>query len=220
MKNTEIQHLHEDKPYILKGNSNNLNSIYPRYTKDFPLNERKDYRILKSFLEKDHYKLLLLKHPSIDDVLGYAFIYDLSKLGALWLDYLAINANYRGMGYGTYFFHELLNQFTPQVTGIFFEVEIPNQADQINYYKQKKRIQFYDKRGARRLNVKYLFPSADGEFPMYLYFKTNLNLNYLSGSIVKQVLSSVFTGLHFDVAESNFILQKNLAVIADQIILN
>ena len=187
-----ITHPYHDKLIILKGNVNNLNSIYELYTKDFPLNERKDYQILSSLLEKGQYKLLLLKHPEIDDILGYALIYDLSIIGALWLDYLAVNANYRGMGYGTYFFNQLLHQFGLGITGMFLEVEIPDQTDQIKFHKQKKRIQFYKNRGAKRLNIKYLFPSIDGEFPMYLYFKTNLNLNYLSGSLVKQTLSSVF----------------------------
>jgi GNAT superfamily N-acetyltransferase len=220
LKNTVTQYPYKDRPYILKGDINNFNFIYKLYTKDFPLNERKDYHILCSLLEKDQYKLLLLKHPKINDILGYALIYDLSSLGALWLDYLAINANYRGMGYGTYFFQEIPNQFGPEITGMLLEVEIPDQTDRINFYKQKKRIQFYEKRGAKRLNLKYLFPSAEGEFPMHLYLKTNLNLNSLSGFMVKKILSSVFKGLHSDVAESNFILQKNLAAIADQVILN
>lgn len=208
-----------DKLYIIKGDVGHLNLIYSYYKKDFPSKERKDYFFLKSSIEHGLYKLLLLKHPHINDILGYSLIYDLTNLNALWLDYIAINANFRGMGYGSYFFQQILKEFNSQTSGMFMEVEIPNRADELNFLKQKRRIQFYEKLGAKRLNMKYLFPSSEGDFPMYLYFKTNSKLNSLPGSLIKQILVSVFKSLHSDVTESHLILKQNLANTDEQITL-
>lgn len=195
---------------IVKGDINHFDSIYDRYKKDFPPNERKAYNSLKTFLDEGHYILLLLKHPLISDIMGYALVYDLSALGALWLDYIAIDSKYRGQGYGTFFLRQILNHYNPQIKGVFLEVEIPEAAEIVNRQTQRKRIHFYEKLKARRLDFSYLFPSPEGGFSMFLYFMTTLNLRLLSGFFVKQVLTSVFKGLHSDVTESKLILQHNI----------
>ena len=162
MHTTIIQPSHNGL-YLLTGNNEHLNAIYDNYQIDFPSKERKNYCTLKSLIENGQYKLLLLKHSQIDNILGYALIYDLSPLKILWLDYIAISPNYRGKGYGTYFFQHLLSDFSPQINGILLEVEIPNQLDLSNYQQQRNRIRFYEKLGAKKLKLNYLFPSSEGK---------------------------------------------------------
>ncbi len=216
---SSMKHFTEDI-YLCPGNKEDFDLIYSFYQKDFPAQEQKDRATLLALLEKGVYKLLLLR-PRLDPtILGYAFIYDLYPMQVLWLDYLAINPDFRSRGLGSYFLKSLLTRYNPQISGIFIEVEIPNHQDPAKVEVQKRRIRFYEKSRAKRIDAPYLFPSVHGAFPMYLYYISNLPLTTLSGSFVKQTLLSVFKNLHADLSDSNHILDLNLKALPDPVLLN
>ena len=202
------------------GNKEDFALIYPFYQKDFPAPERKDQTRLLALLEKEVYKLLILKYRLNSTILGYAFVHKLPFLQVLWLDYLAINPSFRGHGLGSAFLKMILTEYQPLVTGMFIEVEIPNPKDPDKALTQNKRIRFYEKSGAKRLNIPYLFPSIDGPFPMFLYYLSNVPLTTLSGSFINGTLNNVFRALHADVPNFKHVLNDNLEALPDLVPLN
>lgn len=200
---------------ISKGQRQDLKKIFPMYEKDFPANERKSYPQLGKLVTEGNYHLLLLHPKTREELLGYALVCQAGQ--ALWLDYLAILANCRGSGYGTYFFQQIPRLWDNSI-GMFLEVEIPTSKEPGLRRQQEQRIHFYEQLGAKRLAFPYLFPTEGGGFPMHLYFKPNEKLSLLPGPFIEQTLNRVFASLHRDVACSRRILEQNLEVVREQTI--
>jgi hypothetical protein len=52
-------------------------------------------------------RLLLAKHKCFDEVIGYAFVFEIPGINALWLDYMAIDMKFQNVGYGTLLFNKI-----------------------------------------------------------------------------------------------------------------
>ncbi len=166
---------------------------------DFPVDELKNYEHFKFLISKKKYKLLLAKHKRLNEIIGYALVYVLDDLKAIWLDYIAIDRRFRGFGYGSLFFNLLVEFKQDFCRGIFMEVEIPgNQGDQ-NRVIEERRINFYEKLGARKVNINYFLPTNHGGFPMFFYFKPSPDLPLLSKKQITDAISSAFDYIHSDV---------------------
>jgi len=85
---------------ISEGGIKELEAIYIKYTEDFPKNERKDLNHLKQLMNKKNYKLIIVNHILFEEMIGYAFVYEMDN-NALWLDYIAIENKFQDSGYGT-----------------------------------------------------------------------------------------------------------------------
>ncbi len=198
---------------ILEGSTSELNEVYEMYIKDFPVNERKTYDDIQELMKDGKYKLLIMKHRTFQEPLGYAFIYVMPCIQTLWLDYVAIHRAYRGRGYGSSFFNSIMQYGSDKILGMFMEVEMANAKDERIKKTQLKRIEFYERLGAKRLELNYILPTADGGFPMHLYFKPSHSIKVVPDFALKQSIASVYEYIHRDIPNK----EKNLKIIMQSI---
>jgi len=189
---------------IIEGSMDDLENVYQRFTTYFASDELKSYQHLKQLMSKENYKLLLAKDPIIDEIVGYAFIYAFNQQQAIWLDYMAIDDQYRSSGYGAQLFKEL----TKWDKGIFIEVEIPEENEGGTRENQLRRINFYERLGAKVLSVPYLLPTYEGGLPMYLYFWKSNEVERPSYDQIQEAITEVFTAIHSDIRHTDDILNK------------
>lgn len=207
MKRTNIK--------LIEGGITELKDVYQRFTDDFAIDERKEYKHLVGLLTEKKYKLLLAKDLIINEIVGYAFIYEFDHLQAIWLDYFAINKKYRNLGFGTDLFYKLI-QYKQDGIGVFLEVEIPEECEGLTREGQIRRINFYERLGAKRLQISYELPTNNGGFPMYLYFKPSTNVQVLSKIQIQEAITGVFDTIHADVNNKHDILKGILATVNDE----
>ncbi len=200
---------------IVEGNINDLKDVYSRLKKDFVANERKDYAHLEMLMIKKKYKLLLAKHKVFKEIIGYALIYEIEKK-FLWLDFMAIDIKFQNAGYGTLLFNKIVESKQDGILGMFFEVEIPSEENEVCREEQTRRITFYERLGAKRLNFNYQLPTNNGGFPMYFYFKPSSNVKFLPKEQIKEAIASAFEYIHSDVAQKEAILKTFFSSIQDE----
>jgi GNAT superfamily N-acetyltransferase len=201
---------------IIEGTTDDLKDIYNRMmSRDFATEEIKDIAHIEMLMLKKKYKLILAKHKVFNDIIGYAFIYEMYDLRILWLDYMAIETNFQNAGYGTLLFNKILEFKKNEVIGVFFEVEIPGKEG-IEKEDQLRRIKFYERMGSKRLGFDYQFPTINGGFPMYLYFKQLSSIPVLPKEQIKEVVSSAYEFIHSDVPQKDAILNSFLCHVQDE----
>jgi GNAT superfamily N-acetyltransferase len=200
---------------IIEGAHHDLKSVYDRFEQDFALDERKEYKHLEALMSKKKYKLLLAKHKVFNEIIGYAFIYETDKK-ILWLDYMAIDNKFQNAGYGTLLFNKIAELKKEGILGVFLEVEIPNHQDKACREDQIKRIKFYERLGAKQLDVKYQLPTNKGGFPMNLYFRPAPNAKLLPKELIKDTITSIFNDIHTDVNDTTSILESFIDSVHDE----
>lgn len=201
---------------ILEGNINNLKDVYARFKKDFASDERKDYAHLEMLMVKKKYKLILAKHKVFNEIIGYAFIYEIDNQKVLWLDYMAIDLKFQNAGYGTLLFNKIAESKQEGILGIFLEVEMPTDKDENIKEEQMRRIKFYERLGANRLKFEYQLPTNNGGFPMYFYFRPSPNVRILPKEQIKETIASAFEYIHSDVNQRDTILKTFLSTVSDE----
>ncbi|WP_462410810.1 GNAT family N-acetyltransferase [Neobacillus sp. Marseille-QA0830] len=201
---------------IIEGELEDLRDVYQRFLQDFPPDEIKKYEHLELLLAKKNYRFLLAKHKIFDEIVGYAFTYEFEHVKAIWLDYMAIDERYRNAGYGTLLFNKIAQSKQDGIIGMFIEVEIPEEEDGPKREEQLRRINFYERLGARKLNVPYQLPTNSGGFPMYLYFRPSSNVQLLPKKQIQEAIAEVFGYIHSDVNERETILKEFISLIQDE----
>ncbi|MDF2854570.1 MAG: hypothetical protein K0Q87_421 [Neobacillus sp.] len=203
---------------IMEGSLEELKTLYPRLQADFAADELKDYEHLKMLVTQKNYKFMLAKHKFSSEIIGYAFVYEIAYVNALWLDYIAIVSEFRNGGYGTIFFNKIVEYKPEGNLGLFIEVEIPEEAEGATRVEQLRRIRFYERLGAKRLSINYELPTKNGGFPMNLYFRPSLTTQVLPKEYIKEAILSAFETIHSDVSGKEEILDKFLDSIEDEYI--
>jgi GNAT superfamily N-acetyltransferase len=197
---------------IVAGGMDELKNVYQQLITDFAIDELKSYEQLAFLISRKNYKMLLAKDRTINEIVGYAFVYELKQLDAIWLDYIAIIKKFRNRGYGTILF-EKITHYGGEL-GVFIEVEIPEEGH--NMENQLRRIKFYERLGAKNLPISYLFPTNNGGFPMYLYFKPSSNIQKLPKKLIQEAITEVFENIHTDVQNREHILRKFFSTVEDE----
>lgn len=189
---------------LVHGNYKDFLEIYPNFVKEFPRYERKSMNHIKELLRKDCYELILAIDKLTKLRIGYALIYKIEQEKSLWLDYIVIEKQHQGKGYGTIMFEKILDLYEDCYAGIFLEVEIPSG------YKpdQERRLKFYEKLGAKHSGIDYKIPTNEGGFPMYLLFKGFKNDILPSKERLKSVIKSVYGCIHSDISCVDEIYKK------------
>ncbi|MEH7076671.1 GNAT family N-acetyltransferase [Neobacillus drentensis] len=198
---------------VSEGSLDELMDVYQSLVSEFPANELKAYKHMQSLLAKRHYKLLLAKEK--EELVGYALLYEIEHLSAIWLDYMAIDTKFRNAGYGTQLFNKIIQTKRDDLVGMFVEVEIP-EGNEATRKQQQRRINFYERLGARKLNIPYQLPTHEGGFPMYLYFKPSSTIQRLPKEQIRAVIAEVFDHIHSDIHDRYAILEKFLHLIKDE----
>ncbi len=159
-------------------------TIYKDLLKQFPEVELKSYTRFCELLQSGEYFVQIVQVDN--DPIGYVIFYELTN--SIWLDYIAIFKESQSKGYGSRILKSLSEKFQK---GLYLEVE---KADK-NNINTLRRIDFYKKLGAKKLNVEYFYPASNGFFPMDLYY---LPYNNLPDDISSDI-NEVFSFIHSDV---------------------
>lgn len=195
--------------YIKEGTAGELRIVYELLRRDFTPEELKDYRQLESLISKGKYKMLLANHKESNALTGFACIYEIEETNALWLDYIAVDVQFRNSGYGSALFNSIAGYKKDEGSlAVFLEVEIPEEEDGPEQEIQKRRIRFYERNGAARLPVDYHLPTKEGSMPMYLFFKPAGNLSILPEAKINQAITSALGYIHTDIPHTSEIIRK------------
>lgn len=193
---------------IMKANAEEFDNIYTWYLQDFPEKERKSRAHLEKLMKEESYRLYIAKAPEYDEIMVYAFVYEIPETGIRWLDYFAVNEKYRGEGIGSRFLKNLST--LEKSRGMLLEVEIPGSLEE-QWEIQQKRIRFYERLGAVRTPVNYLFPTTEGGFPMYLYFLPAGGQTALTLQELRLSTASALRYIHADIQGLEGILDQVFA---------
>lgn len=208
--------LREDRIEILEGNVQDLKEVYGALEEEFAPEERKNFNHLAMLMKKENYKLLLAKDKRLGTMIGYAFIYEIDSIKALWLDYMAIMSKFQNAGYGTALFNKIAEWKKGEVTGIFIEVEIPQAEGRESREDQLRRIRFYERLGAKRLTLAYQLPTLRGGFPMHLYFHPASDTRVLHKEQIQHAIASAFTDIHSDIPQRELVLKSFYNKVRDE----
>lgn len=200
---------------VRKGTVADLDTIYARLMRDFPAGELKDRAQFERLLAGGHYTLYLARHIALQTDIGYAFVYEPASPKIAWLDYIAIEPAYRSAGFGAALFQQLCGMLTESL-GVMLEVEPATSDDPATSAVQRRRIAFYERMGARPLDVDYLFPSKAGPLPMLLFFRPVAKIKTLPKEQITTIITAVYEHIHADVATRQEALQAVIDAVRDQ----
>ncbi len=201
---------------VYEGSVEDLNAVYAKMEHDFPSNERLSRDHLEILMAKGQYHLLIAKHRLFDVMIGYAFVYEPDQPKIIWLDYMAIDVTFQNAGYGTLLFNKLAEHRLNNNIGVFLEVEIPDSIDPSIKENQVKRIAFYERLSAIRLNNDYELPTPSGSQPMHLFFRPSPGVHQLPKDIIQETIASTFEYIHGDKIHRDQVFMNFVKSIQDE----
>ncbi len=200
---------------IIEGTAADLKEIYARFMNDFQPSELKDLGHLEMLMSKKKYKLLLARHKIFKEVVGYALVFEIDSQKALWLDYMAIDPKFQDSGYGTLLVNRIAEIKHEGIVGMYMELEYPASSDEALKADQLRRIKFYERLGAKRLDFNYQLPTQEGGFPMMLYFRPSPNVKMLPKEQIHGAVAAVYDYIHTDIPGRKALLASFAGGIQD-----
>lgn len=173
-------------------------SVYQDMLKQFPQSELKDYQAYLNLIKSGNYDIILAHNDNIPA--GYAIIFKSDKY--LLLDYLAVAGMYHGKGFGGEILNSLKKMY-PDKAGCFLEVEKPNPVDNNTY----RRISFYQRHGAEKINIDYYYPNREGDLAMDLYYIAYKS-EIPSQENILNFIKELFGTIHQDIPHIEQVLAK------------
>ncbi len=131
-----------------------------------------------------------------NQIIGFSLVYLLEDMHILWGDYLAILDGYKNKGYGSFVYNSLTSLFESdnyKIRGMFFEVETPS-GDPM----QQRRINLYERLGAKRILDNYILPTPYDGLNMYFYYMPFYS-HKLNADTIKNSIRTVHNSIHFDI---------------------
>jgi|GEM_PF-1324947 len=150
---------------VCSGDAGNLPEIYADLLTQFPEKALHSYEHFEYLLRETGYRLMILERETDRKMIGYCLSYSVLGTGLVWLDYIAIRKDFHGQGYGNLLFLALLNGYREFADGLLFPVEKIDPSDPEHSPPQKRRVDFYERLGAKRLAVDFHLPTAQGPCP-------------------------------------------------------
>ncbi|WP_018505639.1 GNAT family N-acetyltransferase [Parafrankia discariae] len=148
-------------------------SVERIYLEAFPAGERMPFKEILRDVDAG----IRVAYVALDEdtALGFASAYVLQSVQTFFLEYIAIEKRHRGGGFGGELWHHIRTDVRHRqgVSAIVLEVEDPDEPDigPAAAVARRRRIRFYENRGARMLPVTdFRVPllQGDGEQPMLL----------------------------------------------------
>lgn len=174
--------------------------LYQEIEKQFPKSEMKQKDIFEKIIENPKYKIFYILNDN-KKVCGYFTFFELED-NTIIIDYFAIYKECHGQGLGSKTFEKIKKEFSYK--GCYLEVEKKNKKE-INTIR---RAAFYEKLGAKLLDIDYCYPNIEGGLPMDLYFMPFRD-NYMPDA--KNTLTNIkniFENMHFDITNIENIYKK------------
>lgn len=201
---------------VTEGTLADLDEVYPRLVRDFPPAERLERSRVEFLMSKRRYRLILARHRLFDHVLGYAFIFEPESPQVTWLDYMGIESRFQNSGYGTLMFNKIAQMRQPDNLGVFLEVEPINSEDPRAREDQERRIRFYERLGAKRLDVPYQLPTTTDSLPMHLMFRPSSGVHLLPKEVIREAIASAFEYIHSDAPHRDALYKGFIHAIRDE----
>lgn len=179
--------------------NHNAHDIYADMLIQFPKEELKSYECFENLLKDEDYNI----YSAVDnDVkVGYVVLYNDKHNKTLWLDYLAVYKDFHSKGYGSLILKAMKKHFSDSdpnqninIKGIWLEVEKPDPKKPNTI----RRISFYERLGAIKVNCEYFYPNTEGALPMDLYFLPFQKYFMPDCEFVLSSIKNAFTFLHCD----------------------
>lgn len=186
------------------GSYEDVAKTYQVIEKEFPVKERKELAIFQKLYLSGDYKLIL-SYDEADHRVGFAYVFQMNALSVIWLDFIVIEDSYQGLGYGTEFIKSLHKMF-PEMGTMVLEVEIPTGDDP----NQVRRIKYYERLGAERLDVVYYIPNPYERFQMYLYALPIVDASKDIYEKLPEVVGNVYRFIHADVLGTDQLLEQTI----------
>ncbi len=187
------------------------------YKQSFPANERHPSRTIRDRI--DTQQSLLYVGLAEQTVVFLSLLWPLHNTEFILLDYLATDPNYRGQGIASLFLNQLCDRLQASQQRLLLEVEHPALGK--NSTERAKRVQFYQKLGAKVLDsVPYQLPPLDGSqaTEMLLMILPAQSGEQLQGSQVRSLIQQLYRDLyHRD--ETDPLLKQCLSAVPDPVTL-
>lgn len=186
---------------FIESNKNIISSeLYKTLQAQFPPEEMKSYETFEKILKNPKYKVFSICENN--QVYGYFTYFEFDD-NTILIDYFVINKEYHSKGIGSLTFNQMKELY--QYNGCFLEVEKYNPKNQ----NTLRRINFYKKLGAIKLDINYIYPNQNQGLPMDLYFMPfKPSSNIPSKEAVFINIKNLFRNIHFDVNNLEDILLK------------
>ena len=168
-----------------------IGTLYSELEKQFPKCEMKPKEIFAQIIQNPSYKVYFITND-YNNKCGYFTFLELED-NTILIDYFAINKEYHSQGIGTKTFNEMKKYFS--YNGCYLEVEQKSKQD-INTIR---RANFYEKLGAKLIDIQYTYPNNDGGLPMDLYFMPFSKDYFPDRKNTLKNIKTVFEKLHFDI---------------------
>lgn len=176
---------------IINASIEDLDFVYEEMLKQFPLSEMKPKEVFLDLLKNENFKFLLIKDADLE--LGYIFAYIIEKSSVVLLDQFGIFEKYQNFGYGGIALKLFIEKFS-NLKGILLEIEKPNIKDK----NTLRRIAFYERFSAYKLNFKYVLPSENCILPMDLYFINSPNSSEnISDDAIKTSIIDIYENIFY-----------------------
>ncbi len=205
---------------LFLGSTEDFPQIYEDMKKQFPSCEMYTFKTFVQLLNNNKYKILLYRRNTDNVLVGYALVYIIENSNVLWLDYIAVLTEYSSHGYGSSLFKALWQKYCGPFDGIMFSVEHVCNNDPKLAERQKRRLNFYERLGAHRLNADFLLPCDDGSFPMYLYYKPRRDCASVSRSVQIQSITQMYDYCFFNLKHRKELLPLYKNTILDEKFVN
>ena len=174
------------------GKNTDVETIYKLIQTQFPREEIYQIHNFMQMMNNDRYKILLFRRESDEKLIGYATTYCMPLCETVWLDLFAVLPEYQNKGYGQKLFDAVYHKYCASYNGLLLCAEKVDESDPAKAEIQRRRLAFYEKVGAFRLQTDFQIPQEDGGFPMYLLFKPKKNIHVLTRENQMMIVRDMF----------------------------
>lgn len=170
--------------------------IYSDMLFQFPASELKQYEKFQKILGENY-----SAYDVIEDGIPVGYVVLFLWNDFIFIDYVAIFKEFQSKGYGGKILETLKEKFNSK-KGCFLEVEKPDESKP----NTLRRIRFYQKHGAEKIGINYLYPNETGFLPMDLYYiKYSVPAEYQE---TRDFIEKLFEIVHGDLMHSKEVLSK------------
>ena len=141
-----------------------LDQLRRIYEANIPAAERKPFQMLADGVtEKVYICMVAIDQGQPESIIALAFLMPLRGLPTIFLEYIAVDQQYQGLGIGSQMFRLMTKYFEDNkiADAIIWELE-PSESDDPNH-QTNKRIRFYEKLGAKMLDLSVVYAMPDFE---------------------------------------------------------
>lgn len=151
-----------------------INQVFRIYSDNFEKKMQIPRKIIEKRIKQRKYELILMKTNNV--IIGFSFIVMFKKFGLIFIDYLAIDKNYHGKGYGRLLFNYIYDYYSKKKKTKLLVLEC-----------EDKLINMYTKWGCTKIPIHY---KLNDDCPLNLMIRTEEELNLSSYYKIRNELSN------------------------------